>query len=63
MGKRAGGDIMTDRNKMKEKSNNTGTIHKQKTKGLSLKSNRAIAYTVLGMVTILCLFWFYVLFL
>ena len=53
---------MTDRNKMEEKSNNTGTIHKQKTKGLSLKSNRAIAYTVLGMVTILCLFWFYVLF-
>mgnify|MGYP003292228235 CR=1 FL=1 len=48
--------------KIKEKRDNTATTYKLKTKGLSLKTNRAIAYTVLVGVTVLCLFWFYVLF-
>ena len=39
---------MADRNKIR--------------KGFSLKTNRAIAYTVLVMITVVCLFWFYVLF-
>ena len=34
----------------------------KKEKGLSVGARRAIAYVVLVFISILCLFWFYVLF-
>ena len=37
-------------------------MENKKEKGMSVKTRRAIAYVVLVLVTILCLFWFYVLF-
>ena len=37
-------------------------MEKKKEKGLPIKTRRIIAYTVLVLVTIMCLFWFYVLF-
>ena len=37
-------------------------MEKKKENGVSVKTRRVIAYVVLVLVTILCLFWFYVLF-
>ena len=34
----------------------------KKEKGLPVKTRRVIAYTVFVIISILCLFWFYVLF-
>ena len=41
---------------------NTSLMAGQKENGASIRVRRIIAYIVLGLVTFLCLFWFYVLF-
>ncbi|MGN0396092.1 MAG: carbohydrate ABC transporter permease [Coprococcus sp.] len=41
---------------------NTENNKKGKKKGIPIHARRAVAYTVLVLVTIMCLFWFYVLF-
>ena len=37
-------------------------MEKKKENGMSVKTRRVVAYVVLVLITILCLFWFYVLF-
>lgn len=43
--------------KMTEKKNNSGLKH-----GMGIRARRILAYVVLSVITVLCLFWFYVLF-
>nr|WP_155831456.1 carbohydrate ABC transporter permease [Butyrivibrio sp. LC3010] len=41
---------------------NTSLVAGQKENGASIQARRIIAYVVLGLVSFLCLFWFYILF-